>query len=73
MAYRSRNQNRDQQIERRIDDSWRGYKRRSVASRVDSPELLEVRRQNPDMTWNDAIDMVIRAELAERAGAASDE
>ena len=68
MAYRSRKQDRDQQIAGRINDSYKYSKKLSLASRVDSPELLEIRRQNPDMTWEEAIDELIKAELAELAG-----
>jgi hypothetical protein len=65
MAYRSRKQDRDQQIAQRIADSYKYSNKLSLASRVDSPELLEIRRQNPDMTWDEAIDELIKAELAE--------
>ena len=67
MPYRSRKQDRDQQIARRIADSYKGPKKVAVASRIDSPELLEIRRQNPSMTWEQAIDELIKAELAEGA------
>ena len=67
MANRSRKQDRDQQIASRIADSYKGPKKLSVASRIDSPELLEIRRQNPSMTWEQAIDELIKAELAEGA------
>jgi hypothetical protein len=65
MAYRSRKQDRDQQIAGHINDSYKYSKKLSLASRVDSPELLEIRRQNPDMTWEEAIDELIKADLAD--------
>ena len=73
MAYRSRKQDRDQEIARRIEDSYRldpidrAREALKGVAQVD-PATAEVLRQNPNMTWSEAIDEVIRAELAELAG-----
>jgi hypothetical protein len=64
MAYRSRNQDRDQEIARRISDSYK-YAKRPKQHQPD-PAALAILRQYPDMTWEEAIDEVIKAELAER-------
>ena len=62
MPYRSRKQDRDQQIERRINDSYK-YARRQKQHKPD-PEVIEIMGQYPGMTWEEAIDAQIRAELA---------
>ena len=61
MPYRSRKQDRDQRIAQRIVDSYK-YAKQPKQPKQD-PELLEIRRQNPSMTWEQAIDALIKAEL----------
>jgi len=63
MAYRSRKQDRDQQIERRVNDSYK-YAKRPKAYKP-NPEVLTIMRQHPGMTWEEAIDEEIKAQLAE--------
>ena len=65
MAYRSRKQDRDQEIARRINDSYK-YAKRHKQHQPD-PAALAILRQYPDMTWEEAIDEEIKAELAELA------
>jgi hypothetical protein len=62
MPYRSRKQDRDQQIERRINDSYK-YAKRPKQHKPDL-EALEIMGQYPGMTWEEAVDAQIRAELA---------
>jgi hypothetical protein len=64
MPYRSRKQDRDQAIERRIADSYKGYKRKKPQHKPDT-KALEIMEQNPGMTYSEALDELIKAELAE--------
>ena len=66
MAYRSRKQDRDQEITRRINNSYK-YAKRSKEHQPD-PEALAIMRRHPGMTWEEAIDEEIKAQLAELAG-----
>ena len=63
MPYRSRKQDRDQQIAKRIADSYK-YAKRPKQHKPD-PEVLAIMRRHPSMTWDEAIDEEIKAELAE--------
>ena len=66
MAYRSRKQDRDQEIARRINNSYK-YAKRPKEHQPD-PEVLEIMRRHPGMTWEEAIDEEIKVQLAELAG-----
>ena len=63
MAYRSRKQDRDQDIARHINNSYK-YAKRPKQHKPD-PKALEILRRHPGMTWEEAIDEEIKAELAE--------
>jgi hypothetical protein len=65
MAYRSRKQDRDQALMRRIADSWK-YAKRPTMSPPD-PEIAEIMRKHPGMTKEAAIDEEIRLQLADLA------
>ena len=64
MPYRSRKQDRDQAIERRIADSYKGYKRAKPQHKPDT-KALEIMEQNPGMTYSEALDVIIQQELQE--------
>ena len=64
MPYRSRKQVRDQAIEKRIADSYKGRKRTKPQHKPDT-KALEIMEQNPGMTYSEALDELIKAELAE--------
>jgi hypothetical protein len=71
MAYRSRNQDIDQEIARRINDSYRYAKRphQPDPKAQLAKEVGEIMRRHPGMTFEEAIDEEIKAQLAELAGA----
>ena len=64
MPYRSRKQDRDQRTAQRIADSYKG---RKCVKPQHTPDLkaLEIMQQNPGMTYSEALDELIKAELAE--------
>ena len=64
MPYRSRKQDRDQRIANRIADSYKGRKRTKPQRKPDA-KALEIMEQNPGMTYSEALDVIIRQELAE--------
>jgi len=64
MPYRSRKQDRDQRIAQRIADSYKGRKRTKPQHTPDT-KALEIMEQNPGMTYSEALDVIIRQELAE--------
>ena len=65
MPYRSRKQDRDQRIAKRIDDSWKNAKQSKKTKHVPDTKALEIMQQNPGMTYSEALDELIKAELAE--------
>ena len=67
MPYRSRKQDRDQATEKRIADSYKGRKSIKPQHTPDT-KTLEIMEQNPGMTYSEALDVLIRQELAELKG-----
>ena len=65
MGYRSRKQDRDQKLERRIADSYKGHNRTNPRHKPDT-KALEIMEQNVGMTYSEALDELIKAELVER-------
>jgi hypothetical protein len=64
MPYRSRKQDRDQAIEKRIADSYKGRKRTKPQHKPDT-KALEIMAQNPGTTYSEALDVIIQQELQE--------
>ena len=64
MPYRSRKQDRDQRIANRIADSYKNRKRTKPQHKPDT-KALAIMEQNPGMTYSEALDVIIRQELAE--------
>ena len=62
MPYRSRKQDRDQQIAKRVADSYKNPKR--PRQHKPDPEVLEILQQNTLLTWEEAVDELIRVQLA---------
>lgn len=66
MPYRSRKQDRDQRIANRIADSYKGRKgARTKPQHKQDSKALAIMEQNPGMTYSEALDVIIRQELAE--------
>ena len=63
MPYRSRKQDRDQRIANRIADSHKGRKRTKPQHKSDTKPLA-IMEQNPGMTYSEALDVIIRQEIA---------
>ena len=62
MPYRSRKQDRDQQIEKRINDSYR-YAKPSKSKHKPDLRAIEIMQQNPGITYFEALDLMILEEL----------